>query len=349
MWVRFSGQGGVEQNTRESAGDYWRRQRLERRLASDKRAGAWARSRAIRMRYDFIRRGWLLVALWPAVACAVAPAVLLVPHHDRPYIIGGLVASGIWGALYMVGTMSGASSVSMGALSEQWTASDLRRLKRRGWKLVNQVHFRRWDIDHMLLGPGGVIVVVTKFSADGWTPTRYTARVIADAVNQAKRNATDIQLSLGKSVLPDSLVHSLVVLWGRGDKKEIAEKHGSVQVLSGHLLPSWLAHLDDAGLEDATVPATTGRSALADRLDHRIANRHRHDHPCLHRIRHRPPVTAGNGRPEAMPFGGCARSIPFGVAATRSGPASVTFLFAASLISERVDYPGGAGGPHRAR
>ncbi|MGC8513860.1 MAG: nuclease-related domain-containing protein [Acidimicrobiales bacterium] len=243
----------MENSKLESAKQEWTRQRLERRLASDRRAGAWAESRAVGMRLDFIRRGWLLVALGPATACALAPSVLLIPRHARPYVLGGLVASGLWGAVYMVATMSGASSVSVGALSEQWTARELRRLRTRQWRLVNGVHYRSWDIDHVLLGPGGIVVVETKFSADGWERSRYTSRVTGDAIDRVRRNAIDVQLTLGKSALPDDLVHPVVVLWGRSDKREVSEKHGNVQVLSGHLLRGWLADLGDSGLDRATA------------------------------------------------------------------------------------------------
>lgn len=241
------------QAKKESATDGWRRQRRERGLGSDKRAGVWAESRAVKMRLDFLRRGWFLVAIWPAIVVAAAAASLLIPDNPRPYLLGGLVATGIWGPVYMVGTMSGASSIAMGALSERWTAGELRRLRRRGWNLVNGVHYRRWDIDHVVLGPGGAIVVETKFSADGWGPSKYTSGVMADAVARVRGNATDVQLSLGKSTLPDNLVHPVVVLWGRSDRLEIFEQHDGVHVLSGHLLRSWLSGVEDSGLEPATA------------------------------------------------------------------------------------------------
>ena len=223
------------------------------------------------MRYDFIRRAWWMVLVWPAIACAVAPAVLLAPGWIRGFILGVIAASGLWGAAYVVGTMSGASSAQLGQLGEQWTAGELRRLRRRGWRLINQVHFRPWDIDHVLLGPGGVVVVETKFSADGWARSRYTEWVIADARERVRGNAEDLRLNLGKSVLPASLVVAVVVLWGRSDIATIDHFDNGVYILSGHRLREWLVRLPDTGLDERIA------GDLYDKLARQVEKRDRQD------------------------------------------------------------------------
>jgi hypothetical protein len=223
------------------------------------------------MRYDFIRRAWWMVAVWPVVAGAIAPAVLFAPRWMRGFALGGVAVSGLWGAAYMVATMSGASSALLGQLSEQWTARELRRLRRRGWRLINQVHFRTWDIDHVLLGPGGAVVVETKFSADGWAPSRYTNWVISNAQDRARQNAEDIRLNLGKSILLPPLVTSVVVLWGRSDVETIDRQENGVHILSGHLFRGWLDGISDTGLDNETV------STLYDRLASQVQERDRQD------------------------------------------------------------------------
>lgn len=240
-------------------------------MASDRRAGAWSGSRALRMRYDFMRRAWGVVITWPLLACVVAPVVLLAPGWMRGYALGAIAASGLWGAAYVVATMSGASSAQLGQLAEQWSASELRRLRRRGWYLINQVHFRSWDIDHVLLGPGGALVVETKFSSDGWAASRYTDRVLADAQARVLGNAQDIRLSLGKSLLPPSLVTPVIVLWGPNDLTAIDRQNNGVVVLSGHLLRTWLAGITDVGLDHGTV------AQLYDKLSCQVEKRDRQD------------------------------------------------------------------------
>ena len=171
----------------------------------------------------------------------------------------------------MVATLSGAGPAAVGQMAEQWTAYELRRLKRRGWRLINHVHFRLWDIDHVLLGPGGVVVVETKFSSDGWAPSRYTDRVISDAVERVQRNANDIGLVLGKASLPSHLVSPVVVLWGRSDIYRVDCREGVVRVISGHLLRDWLRSVPDTGLEDLTA------SNLYDKLAGLVQQRDQHD------------------------------------------------------------------------
>jgi hypothetical protein len=68
------------------------------------------------------------------------------------------------------------------------------------------------DIDHVLVGPGGVVVVESKWSADGWD-LRTPDRVLAKAVDQVVANARSLRLwtAVKASGAP---VRSVVVLWG---------------------------------------------------------------------------------------------------------------------------------------
>jgi hypothetical protein len=103
---------------------------------------------------------------------------------------------------------TGTSPQLMGDLAEQWTASELRRMRRKGWRLVNHFRLRKGDIDHLLIGPGGAFVVETKWSSKPWTVNPPEDRVI-DAVEQAERNARDVRLW---ARLP--AVEAVVFLWG---------------------------------------------------------------------------------------------------------------------------------------
>lgn len=222
--------------------------------------------------YEFIRRAWWLVLFPPAVAAAAAPAILLAPGAARGFLLGVICASGLWGAAYLVETSSRSAPAFMGQMAEQWTAGELRRLRRRRWRMINGVHLRAWDIDHVLIGPGGAVVVETKFSAKGWSPSPYTDRVIADARARAKHNASDLRLNLGKSLLTEERIFPVVVLWG--GKVPEAQPDGEVRVLPGPALRAWLAQLPDAGLDAQTV------AALYDKLGRQVEKR---DHCDLER------------------------------------------------------------------
>ena len=170
----------------------------------------------------------------------------------------------------------------MGDLGEQWTASELRKLRGKGWLVVNHVLLRRWDIDHVLVGPGGAYAVETKWSAQTWriNPSDPDVR---DAVDQARQNAHDLVIwSDFKRAVGE--VRPLVVLWGEAhdDSPDISLVDG-VTVVRGRALDVWrdslfgnrlTADQVDAAwvlldskvrqrdpIEDATPPPSVGRLA----------------------------------------------------------------------------------------
>ena len=228
--------------------------RRERALASDRRAGSFAGRQALRLRYEFVRRAWYLVLGLPLVALAASPLAWLMPHWVRGFALGVILSSGVWSAAYLVATTSGAATAAMGQLAEQWTARDLRRLVKRRWHLANSLAYRPWDLDHVLVGPGGVLVVETKHSANGWSHGRYTDGVVQLAVERVTQGARDVWLTAGKSILPKELVRPVVVLWG-GDYEDQEGMHGEVLVLPGPKLEDWLGALPDEGLPPGTVEA----------------------------------------------------------------------------------------------
>lgn len=101
----------------------------------------------------------------------------------------------------------------MGDQAEQWTAQELRTTRPLGWQVVNHFLLRRDDIDHVLIGPGGVYAVETKWSND--RGGRYARTQERDAVAQASSNARSMTLwselrTSGVQVQP------VAVVWGGG-------------------------------------------------------------------------------------------------------------------------------------
>jgi len=74
-----------------------------------------------------------------------------------------------------------------------WTASELQRLRKHGWLIVNGLALEGRDIDHVLVGPGGVVVVESKWSADGWDLS-MPDRALAKAVDQVVDNVRSLRL-----------------------------------------------------------------------------------------------------------------------------------------------------------
>src|SRR5690606_9757041 len=75
-----------------------------------------------------------------------------------------------------------------GAGGEEMTAAELRRCTRLGWRSVHNVVLEAGDIDHIAVGPGGVVVIETKNPDAGWDWLHRNG-VHEPWVRQAKRAA----------------------------------------------------------------------------------------------------------------------------------------------------------------
>ena len=144
----------------------------------------------------------------------------------------------------------------MGDDAERWTASELRTLQRRGWRLVNHVMWQRHDVDHVLVGPGGVFVVETKWSSRSWGLTGEDDRLEA-AVERARSNARRVQLWLrGEGV---TAVHPVVMIWGAGTSdvppERAVQATGDAVVVMGPRAALWRSSLPDGVLTAAQVDA----------------------------------------------------------------------------------------------
>jgi hypothetical protein len=143
----------------------------------------------------------------------------------------------------------------MGDEAEQWTAQQLRRLTRRGWRLINHFGLRTDDIDHVLIGPGGAFVFETKWSASDWL-TAFSRRREGEAVEQVLANARSMRLwhPVKSRQVP---VTPVVVLWGKGLSKwpedhRIRVVEGAF-VITGRALRGWLEGQDARLVAPSTI------------------------------------------------------------------------------------------------
>ena len=120
-------------------------ERRRRTLASDARAGSWARERVRTAQREYLREHWLLFGSFVAGVWMVA--VLCGPTMPNAFMNGLVVGAGLVAAPVAVWVLAmqvtGSAPVMMGDQAEQWTAQELRPVTRRDWLLVN----------HLVLGP----------------------------------------------------------------------------------------------------------------------------------------------------------------------------------------------------
>lgn len=271
----------------------WRDAVWRRELASDDRAGRYAR-REVRRRYaETLGRAWKALALvLVLVPLGFVPLALTQSTEGAWFVMGLGVATALWLAVLVVLFMSGATGALNGMVAEQWTAAELRKLRRRGWRLVNGLVLEdKFDIDHVAVGPGGVLVVETKHSADVWpvgvSGDPFMVDRLQRACRQLRKNARQVRLvsAVGRAVAPAPVlavlvVHSSSVGPAPGPPWDT---DGDLTVVHGSSFREWLGTLDGHVLAPDRVEEAW--SALADHAHRRDAWEAQHEGPL--------PLTAG--------------------------------------------------------
>jgi Nuclease-related domain len=147
-----------------------------------------------------------------------------------------------------------------GAVGERRTARLLSPLERRGWAVLHDLALpgSRANIDHLVIGPGGVFVIDSKqyrgrlqLDASGrlWHG-RYPLDHIVQALSWEADQAAQVLPDPGVVVLPVVAVHGAQVPWGKVVTK-------GVPVVAARRLPSMLRAL----------PAVLGPERVAELAD----------------------------------------------------------------------------------
>lgn len=163
--------------------------------------------------------------------------------------LGAFGISGIWLVIIFVIIWTGIGNPLMGLEGENRTAVILRKSQKRGWQLVNGLRLRGdWDIDHVLVGPAGVLVFESKWSQKVWPSDNrngtFMAGRLEDAVRQVNRNCVQFK-SFFQKVLVGVTVTPVCVLWSHSYDAEVlsAFMMDGVVVVPGPVLESWMDSL----------------------------------------------------------------------------------------------------------
>jgi hypothetical protein len=182
---------------------------------------------------------------------------LLLPSQFVRGLVIGTGITGVGSAIWIWAIQStGTAPTMMGDLGEQLTAGELRKLRRHGWRIVNHVTLRpARDVDHVLVGPGGLFAVETKWSATPWSQEPIDGRIV-DAAAQARENAHDLTIWHHLRSLGVGEVKSVVIVWGAGARDFTAALSVSgTTVLAGPKLARWRRGLTEAELTSSQVEA----------------------------------------------------------------------------------------------
>lgn len=156
------------------------------------------------------------LAITTAVAISLGALVFLLPSQFgavKGFAFGAWTAFVITSAYNWCMIASGASQSMMGEQGEVWTDGELRSLRKRGWRVVNHLTLKHGDIDHVAIGPGGLMVIESKWNSsplalDG------TDRWVGNWADQARRNTDDVKRFIGWGARADAPISPLLVVWG---------------------------------------------------------------------------------------------------------------------------------------
>lgn len=228
--------------------------------AADRHPGHYSATLAFDRQRSFVLANvWSFVAIFVvSFACAAVIWLWMPGGPGARGFLAGVFLTAIGGfTAHWVSIASGSSTASMGQAAEEWTATELRRLRRKGWKTVNHVTFRKWDIDHIAVGPDGVIVVETKWRSkplDLEDPDTW----LAEAAERLHRNERDVAGHLGWGANQDARITSVLVVWGplieQASDEPLPSRH-NVNVLAGGHLRRNLAELNESHLNSDEIDA----------------------------------------------------------------------------------------------
>lgn len=210
-----------------------------------------------------IRTQWPLLGLLATALLALfgVAAVFASGPLQRGVILGmGVTFTGCAVAALVVLT-SGSAPLMMGELAEQWTAQELRPLREHGWKLVNHFGLGPGDQDHVVVGPGGVVLVETKWGGTPWDVDAGDA-FFRRALEQTARNARQLALWHGVAKHGRPGVEAVLVVWGPAARKlreHPVRRHDSgVVVMSGDYLQDWMHRRGRDRLSTSQVDGVVG-------------------------------------------------------------------------------------------
>lgn len=166
------------------------------------------------------------------------------------FMLGALVATTLLVLAGVVAVLSGGVNWIIGSLAERWTAKALTALG-PDWRVLHNLPFKEgtppytwsFDVDHVAVGPYGVLVVESKFSTN---PIDLDAerllKQVRDDSGQVARNATLVRHLL-PSTAPGVMVTPLLVYWGwrvRRPEQPVRPIGRRVQVVLGADARRWL-------------------------------------------------------------------------------------------------------------
>lgn len=188
------------------------------------------------------------------------------------FLLGFIIAMFLCLVLYIAIVFTGAANYLTGAVTERWTKQEFAVLG-SAWKIFSNVPFSAGygdksytvDVDHIVVGPYGVLVLETKYSS---SPLDLGAvqleKRVCDAMNQVEDNVGRVRALLHQ-VVPDAPIRPVIIFWGRLVKpsessiRRVEGREEVVRILHGGDAMKWRPKLT----EKTVLPAEAVERASA--------------------------------------------------------------------------------------
>ena len=209
---------------------------------TQRRAGQRLRIEARHRRNELLRdlgsRLAIGALVWWSVVALIAVAMYPFFGRDGVFFVAG-AGTGAF-AVMVIMTFQYVDPVGArlysGIDGETSTAQELRKLHRSGWRAVHNFHFKEHgDVDHVAVGPGGVVVIETKMSTADWAYLQSQG-VTSRWADQAKRGVIRIKGLIKQYADVTVEPTPLLVAWVREQPDEPSQ------------MPNGVAHVDGARL-----------------------------------------------------------------------------------------------------
>jgi hypothetical protein len=236
----------------------------DRELASDRRAGFYAGHRARRRRREYVRDlSWQAPVFLSLVLVLALVGLSRVPSDQIRWTGSGAALTAV--VCLAVGTISSASGAShrlMGESAEQRTAEILRKRLPRSWHCINAVMLEHEDLDHVLIGPGGLVGIETKWTGWDWDLSSAGSNDVLQRGARSLARKTSLFRLFLRPAAGELPTRRLIVVWGPEIKPSpnAVEWLGDVEVVSGDDLPAVLDTLDNDAVDRERVERAVERT-----------------------------------------------------------------------------------------
>jgi hypothetical protein len=172
-----------------------------------------------------LRKHWWRFGVMALALVGVASSIwLIVPRFEVPlWAVIPAMFLGATGAAW--DQLAGTYHLVSGRDAEKWTSKELRKACGPGWHVVDGVSFAFHDVDHVLVGPGGIFAIETKYTDSSVDLGSRRGQELAKRwAEQAIQGALSIRYCLWHETRQP--IVPLVIVWG-------SEVSGSPRLVAG--------------------------------------------------------------------------------------------------------------------